>query len=124
MMDSVIFVFGSNLAGRHGAGAARVAARIWGAQPGVGRGPTGRAYALPTKDAQLRTLPLADIAGHLRDFAAFARTHRNYLFYLTPIGTGLAGHAKGIIWNLLGEVSLPSNVVLAATWVPRGEPLE
>lgn len=60
-MREVVFVFGSNLAGRHGKGAALEAAQHWGAQYGVGEGRTGNAYALPTKDANLRTLPLLEI---------------------------------------------------------------
>ena len=50
----MIFVFGSNLAGRHGAGAALYAARKYGAKYGVGVGRTGDAYALPTKDENLK----------------------------------------------------------------------
>ena len=54
-----IFVFGSNLAGRHGKGAALFARQERGAIYGVGQGRTGNAYAIPTKDERLRTLPRA-----------------------------------------------------------------
>ena len=54
-----IFVFGSNLAGRHGKGAALWARNNRGAVYGQGEGPQGLSYAIPTKDAKLRSLPLA-----------------------------------------------------------------
>jgi len=60
--NSVIFVFGSNLAGQHGAGAARHAVMYWGAKYNVGFGRQGYAYAIPTKDMVLKTLPLGEIA--------------------------------------------------------------
>ncbi len=56
-----IFVFGSNLASHHGAGAALTAARFYGAKRGVAEGLEGKSYALPTKDAQLKTLSIARI---------------------------------------------------------------
>jgi hypothetical protein len=56
-----IFVFGSNLAGRHGKGAALVALKKLGAIRGQGAGPMGRSYGIPTKDAALRVLPLAEL---------------------------------------------------------------
>jgi hypothetical protein len=62
---SVVFVFGSNLAGRHGRGAALEAAQKWGAVYGVGEGRTGDSYALPTKDRFIRTLQLADVSRHV-----------------------------------------------------------
>lgn len=88
-----VFVFGSNLAGRHGKGAAQVAALHFGAVYGVGEGITGQAYALPTKDAGLRTLPLAAIAGHVGRFLRFAATRPDLKFVVTEVGTGLAGYA-------------------------------
>lgn len=67
-----IFVFGSNLAGRHGKGAALYAREHYGAVYGVGVGPTGSAYAIPTKDGKLRTLPLDQIKKHVDAFLAYA----------------------------------------------------
>lgn len=59
----LVFVFGSNLAGRHGKGAALIARDCFGARYGAAEGLTGRAYALPTKDAELRFLPFQTIQG-------------------------------------------------------------
>jgi hypothetical protein len=98
---TVIFVFGSNLAGRHGAGAALAAARQWGAGYGCGVGLQGHSYAIPTKDGRDRSIPLSDprqtlpldvITGHVATFIAFARLHPEWTFRVTPIGCGLAGH--------------------------------
>jgi len=88
-----VFVFGSNLAGRHGKGAAQVAVLHFGAVYGVGEGMTGQAYALPTKDAHVRTLSLAAIAGHVGRFLRFAATRPDLKFVVTEVGTGLAGYS-------------------------------
>jgi len=87
-----VFVFGSNLAGRHGKGAALHARQHHGAVYGVGIGPTGNAYAIPTKDARLQTLPLSIIERHVKDFIAYAAAHPNKRFQVTAIGCGLAGY--------------------------------
>jgi hypothetical protein len=88
----MIFVFGSNLAGRHGKGAALWALKHYGALYGHGEGLQGESYALPTKDEALRTLPLPKIEEHVRRFLAFARENRHLRFFVTPVGTGLAGY--------------------------------
>lgn len=87
-----IFVFGSNLAGRHGKGAALTAVQKYGAEYGVGIGLTGRAYAIPTKDRVLRTLPLGVIRPYVLDFLNFAYSFPAMLFKITRIGCGLAGY--------------------------------
>lgn len=86
-----IFVFGSNLAGRHGAGSAKAAREIHGAKYGVGVGPTGNAYALPTKDANLKILPLSTIEKYVTDFIIYARQNPQLAFDVVAIGCGLAG---------------------------------
>ena len=111
-----VFVFGSNLAGRHGKGAAKFARECYGAVYGVGEGRTGNAYALPTKDGQLRTLPLESIAASLVRFAHYARCHPSELFLLTPIGCGLAGYTREEIRPLVEAANMPGNVALAAEW--------
>lgn len=91
-MSASIFVFGSNLAGRHGAGAALYAKHHYGAINGQGEGPQGRSYAIPTKDARLRPLPLVRIREGVERFLVFAAEHPELRFYVTPIGCGLAGY--------------------------------
>ena len=86
----MIFVFGSNLAGRHGAGAALYARKNHGAIYGQGVGLQGNSYAIPTKDEHIKTLPYERIEGYVRDFIRFACKHPELIFNVTPIGTGLA----------------------------------
>ena len=86
-----IFVFGSNLAGRHGKGAALCARREYGAEYGVGSGRTGDAYAIPTKDVFLHPLPLSWITAFVDVFLIYARNHPEDTFLVTRVGCGLAG---------------------------------
>ncbi len=109
-----IFVFGSNLAGRHGKGAALDAARYHGAKRGVGQGRTGNAYAIPTKDAQLRVLPLKAIEAHVHSFLAYARRESGLQFKVTAIGTGLAGYSHEQIAPMFKDA--PANCVLPDEW--------
>lgn len=88
----MIFVFGSNLAGRHGAGAALAARQKHGAQYGNGKGRQGNSYAIPTKDRELKTLPLDIIQGYVEEFLHYARDNPDEKFQLTAIGCGLAGY--------------------------------
>jgi hypothetical protein len=88
-----IFVFGSNLQGRHGKGAALEAATNWGAVEGIGEGLQGFSYAIPTKETPWRTLPLKQIERHVKTFLKFAEDTPHLTYKLTPIGTGLAGYS-------------------------------
>lgn len=87
-----IFVFGSNLAGRHGKGAAKVALERHGAIYGKGKGIQGNSYGIPTKDKKLRVLPLTRIQYYVDQFLYFAYKHPHYEFYVTRLGCGLAGY--------------------------------
>lgn len=109
-----VFVFGSNLAGRHGAGAALAARQRFGATLGLGVGPQGRSYAIPTKDAQLRALPLERIAGHVADFLGYARAHPQRLFFVSRVGCGLAGHEDAQIAPFFADA--PANCSFAKQW--------
>lgn len=91
-----VFVFGSNLAGIHGAGAAKAALKF-GAKLGVGIGPSGSSYAIPTKDEYLRTLPLNTIELYVDRFKRFTLQYSTVEFFVTRVGCGLAGyHDKDI----------------------------
>ena len=113
---TTIFVFGSNLAGRHGKGAALTARWQYGAQYGVGAGPTGQAYALPTKDHNLRTLPLAAIEQAVQRFLRYAAAHPELTFQVTRIGCGLAGYTDAQIAPMFQAA--PANCLLPAGWRP------
>ena len=109
-----IFVFGSNLAGRHGAGAALHATLHYGAARGIGRGRTGSAYAIPTKDKDLQTLPLDRIKYHVAVFLAYAKRESHLYFKVTAIGTGLAGYTHKQIAPMFKGA--PSNCLLPDEW--------
>lgn len=109
-----IFVFGSNLAGRHGKGAALDALRHHGAKYGQGQGLQGNSYAIPTKDDTLRPLTLAKIEGHVGKFIQFAYEHTEMTFNLTRIGCGLAGYKDEKIGPMFSTA--PKNVILPKEW--------
>lgn len=100
-----IFVFGSNLAGRHGKGAALYARQHHGAIYGQGEGMQGRSYAIPTKGHRLEVLPLASISGHVRTFLDYARAHPELTFRVAAIGCGLAGYKPAQIAPLFAGCS-------------------
>jgi hypothetical protein len=116
--NNQIFVFGSNRAGRHGKGAALYARQHFGAVYGVGVGPTGRCYAIPTKDADLATLPLWLIRDYVKQFVAYARLHPELEFLMTPIGTGLAGYTVEQLESILPD-DMPDNIRMI--WKERND---
>lgn len=105
-----IFVFGSNERGLHGAGAARTAMLWFEAALHVGHGQTGRCYAIPTKDRQIKTLPLWEIARYVNTFVAYAKAHPGQTFLVTEIGCGLAGYTPAEIAPMFADA--PQNVRL------------
>lgn len=85
-----VFVFGSNLAGIHGAGAAKTAYEEYGAIWRMGEGFAGSSYAIPTKDQRIKSLPLDYVKLHVETFLEFARNNPDVSFYVTAVGCGLA----------------------------------
>jgi hypothetical protein len=104
-----IFVFGSNLAGRHGKGAALTARQQHGAIYGQGFGIQGHSYAIPTKDEQLRVLPLDRIDEYIRHFITDAVAHPELHFNITRIGCGLAGYNWDRDIRPLFPITMPTN---------------
>ena len=109
-----VFVFGSNLSGRHGKGSALVARRLFGAIYGVPSGPMGRSYAVPTKDKDLQPLPLEVVERYVEVFKAYAREHPELKFFITAIGCGLAGFTHTEIAPLFRDS--PLNCSLPFEW--------
>lgn len=109
-----IFVFGSNLAGRHGKGAALWAREHRGAIYGQGSGIQGDSYAIPTKGHKLETLPLWMIEGFVQEFLEFTRKYWMLTFQLTPIGCGLAGYSRAQIEPMFRGA--PGNVLWPPEW--------
>ena len=92
--STMIFVFGSNRSGFHGAGAARYASVHRGAKWNVGEGLTGSSYALPTKGFRITEISLDEVAQHVEKFLAYAATHSHMNFQVTQVGCGLGGFTK------------------------------
>lgn len=113
-MSATIFVFGSNHAGRHGAGAARHARQYFGAVYGIGEGRTGNAYAIPTKDKRLKVRPLSLIDESVQRFIGYAKTHPELQFTVTRIGCGLAGYTDREIAPMFAKA--PDNCELPEGW--------
>jgi len=112
-----VFVFGSNLLGIHGAGAAKHAAEVYGAIRGQGKGFQGHSYAIPTKATPWESLSLTDIEPHVAEFITFAREHPELQFEVTPIGTGFAGHTVQGIAPMFKDAQELSNVYLPPMFV-------
>jgi hypothetical protein len=109
-----IFVFGSNLAGRHGKGAALYARKHHGAIYGQGEGLQGQSYGIPTKGFELEVLTLQTIAHKIAEFKAFARQNKHLIFNVTPVGCGLAGYRQEEIKPLFEP--LPENCLYSKEW--------
>lgn len=106
-----IFVFGSNLRGMHGGGAAYVAYRKFGAIMGQGVGLQGNSYAIPTMQGGVET-----IKPYVDEFIDFARQHRELTFLVTRIGCGIAGFTDEEIAPLFVSAHDEANIVLPEGW--------
>lgn len=113
-----IFVFGSNEQGIHGKGAALYAAKEWGALRGVGSGPQGQSYAIPTKSTPRHALSLEQVTAYVQEFIAYAQKKPGNRFLLSKIGCGLAGFSETEISPLFKGA--PINVFLISE---SGEPM-
>lgn len=114
--NKTVFVFGSNLAGRHGKGAALVAKTSFGAIAGKAVGLMGNSYGIPTKAQDLSVLSLTKIAAEVDAFVQYAKSKPEEKFFVTRIGCGLAGYSDATIAPLF--VKAPSNCSFAQEWQP------
>jgi len=114
--DNQVFVFGSNEGGIHGKGAAYTARKHFGAQLGVGVGPTGQSYAIPTKDENLKVLDIITIAHRVSMFIFYTMQFPKKEFVVTAIGCGLAGFKHEEMAPLFKDAG--ENVVLPDIWKP------
>ena len=106
-----IFIFGANLQGFHGAGAARKALEF-GAVMGKGVGFKGRTYAIPTKDENIRTMSIEDIEPYVKQFIDYASKNQHLTFLVSKIGCGLANYSPEDIAPLFEDALLYPNIVL------------
>ena len=107
LKENEIFVFGSNLAGMHGGGAARIARLHFGAVMGKGVGLQGQSYAIPTMQGGVET-----IRPYVDDFIAYAKHHQELHFLVTPIGCGIAGFEAEDIAPLFESAKEMKNISL------------
>ena len=106
-----IFVFGSNLKGMHGGGAAYIAYRKFGAIMGQGVGLQGQSYAIPTMQGGTET-----IRPYVDEFIRFAADHPQLTFLVTRIGCGIAGFTDDEIAPLFADAHNMENIVLPPGW--------
>lgn len=112
LSDNEVFVFGSNLAGRHGKGAAKTALK-WGAKFGQGFGLQGKTFAIPTKHKNVyNSLTLEEIKPYVDRFITFAKANKDLKFLVTEIGCGLAGYSPKEIAPLFNEAIDIENIYL------------
>jgi hypothetical protein len=116
VVSKSIFVFGSNLRGVHGKGAALCARQYHGAVYGQGVGVQGSSYAIPTKDGALRPLPISAIKPYVDEFKEFAASRPDLAFQVTAIGCGLAGYKPEDIAPLFR--GSPRNCVFPSEFIP------
>lgn len=112
LSENEIFVFGSNLAGSHGGGAARLAYNRFGAVWGLGTGIQGQSYAIPTMHGGVET-----IKPYVDDFIRFAKENDGLTFLVTRIGCGIAGFRDDEIAPLFKEALNIDNVILPKEFV-------
>ena len=109
-----VFVFGSNLAGMPGGGAAYTAFRKFGAVMGCGVGLRGQSYAIPTMQGGVET-----IKPYVDGFISFAKSHPGLFFYVTRIGCGIAGFRDEEIAPLFEEAAGVENICLPKSFTKR-----
>jgi hypothetical protein len=124
MLDSSqIFVFGSNTKGIHGFGAAKIAHKKFGAELGVGEGPTGRCYAIPTKTSIngifLSSLSIEEINRNIQKFIEYTKLEdmKDKKFLVTKIGCGYAGYLEEEIAPLFKEALNLENIYLPMEFI-------
>ncbi len=109
--ENEVFVFGSNLEGMHGGEAARIAFEKFGAQWGIGEGPTGNSYAIPTMHGGLEA-----IRPYVDKFVEYAACHQEKRFLLTRVGCGIAGFRDNDMAPLFWQIHDLDNVAYPKEW--------
>lgn len=112
LKENEIFVFGSNLQGMHGGGAARLAYEKFGAIWGQGVGLQGQSYGIPTMHGGVNA-----IKPYVDEFIEFAKSHPELTFLVTRIGCGIAGFRDEEIAPLFKECIEIDNVILPRSFV-------
>ncbi len=107
-----VFVFGSNLDGAHGAGAAKIARERFGAIWGQGIGLQGQSYGIPTMHGGIE-----EIKPYVDEFIEFARSRPELTFLVTRVGCGIAGFYDSEMAPLFAQaVSIPNIHLPGSFW--------
>lgn len=109
LKEDEVFVFGSNLEGMHGGGAARIAYKKFGAVWGQGVGIQGQSYGIPTMHGGTDV-----IKPYVDEFIEYAKQHPEKKFLVTPIGCGIAGFSESEIAPLFKDAKDVENI-----WLPE-----
>lgn len=115
-----VFVFGSNLAGKHHGNAAKTAQQYFGALEGVGRGWSGQSFAIATLNEHLQPMPLSQIEHYIDDFKIYTKNHPQQTYFITAVGCGGAGYSAKDIAPLFSGIS--DNVILPLSFKDFLEP--
>ena len=111
LAENEVFVFGSNLAGAHGGGAALLAYRKFGAIWGQGVGLQGQSYGIPTMHGGVDA-----IKPYVDEFIEFSKTRPDLTFLVTRVGCGIAGFTNEEISPLFAKAHEVENIVLPSGW--------
>jgi len=117
LLPNEVFVFGDNEAGIHGAGAALIAFKKFGAVWGIHDALRKQSYGISTKDKNLNVLSLHKIQNHVNKFIKIAKSKPFKTFYVTKIGCGLAGYKPKEIAPLFKECIYLNNVILPKEFI-------
>jgi hypothetical protein len=113
--DNQIFVFGSNLNGAHGRGAAKMARDLFGAKIGIGEGLTGKTYAFPTLDKEMKQASHESLIKSKEKLYNFAEENPELKFFVTKVGCGLAGFTEEYMKSIFIGAK-PENIILPIGW--------
>lgn len=121
--ETTVFVFGSNLRGRHGKGAALIAAEKFGAIEGQADGFMGRSFGVPTKDENIRSIPFGMLDIYIGHLCASAKLNPSKNFFVTRIGCGLAGNSDKDMAKMIRRIATEMqydlrNCSFAEEWKP------
>lgn len=90
---------------------------VFGISRGFQQGHAGASYAIctVTRPGYRRSIPLSDIARQLHALASFARSHPDWTFDITNIGTGYAGYTPAEMETVWTSIDLPANCIRRPT---------
>jgi hypothetical protein len=111
-----VFVFGSNLAGNHSGGTAKLALDKFGAEEGNGEGLQGQSYAFPTLTKKMEKRTEKNLKKSVDKLIGCANDNTTKIFLVTKIGCGIAGYKEEEMKMLFDRNDVSANIVLPEGW--------